>query len=60
MFEWIADNTANIVIITVLLAIVGLAVFSIIRRKKSGKSSCGCDCGNCPSSAYCHTKDRNT
>jgi hypothetical protein len=32
----------------ILLVIAGLALRSVIKSKKSGKSvSCGCDCGNC-------------
>ncbi len=31
----------------VLLVIVGLIVRSMVRDKKSGKSSCGGDCGHC-------------
>ena len=37
----------DIVIIAVLTAAVGLIVRSMVKDKKAGKSSCGCDCGNC-------------
>ena len=37
----------NVVIIAVLAVIVGLIVRGMIRDKKAGKSSCGCDCGAC-------------
>ncbi len=45
---------ATILISLVLLAIVGLAIASIIRDKKQGKSSCGGNCGHCPMSGSCH------
>ncbi|MBP5283666.1 MAG: FeoB-associated Cys-rich membrane protein [Treponema sp.] len=36
-----------------LLAVAG-AVFSIVRKKKSGKGSCGCGCSSC--SAACSSR----
>ena len=45
--EWIAANLGTIVVGLVLLIIVGLVVFKLVRDKKKGKSSCGCDCGSC-------------
>lgn len=40
----------NVVIIAVILAIVALAVFYIIKAKKSGKKCIGCpDSGSCGS-----------
>ena len=48
----------NIILILVLLLILGLAVYAVIKAKKSGKkcigcpesgcSSCSCGCGNKP------------
>lgn len=32
---------------SVLLLIVGAIVYSLIRAKKSGKSTCGGDCAHC-------------
>ena len=58
MLEWIAANAANIIISAALLVIVALAVISIVRRKKSGKGSCGCGCGNCPQSGYCNSAQK--
>ena len=53
MLTWLAANLANIVIIVVLAFVVGLAVRSMIRNKKAGKSSCGCDCASCASRGSC-------
>lgn len=37
----------------IVLAIVGLAIRSMVRDKKNGKSlQCGCDCKNC--GGHCH------
>lgn len=40
-------------VVGILLLVVGLAVFSMIRDKKNGKSlQCGCDCKKC--GGHCH------
>lgn len=57
MFAWIADNIANIVISLILALIVGLTIRKMILDKKSGKSSCGCDCGSC---GVCCTKQSDS
>ncbi len=38
---------ADILILAVLAAVVGLIVRGMIRDKKAGKSSCGGNCGDC-------------
>ena len=40
-------NTFDILIVILIAAAVALAVWRVIRNKKQGKSSCGCDCGHC-------------
>ena len=37
----------DIAIVVVLALVVGCILRSMIRDIKAGKSSCGCDCGNC-------------
>ena len=54
MFTWIANNIWTIVICVVLLAVIGLAVRSLVRDKKKGKSSCGCNCAHCAMAGACH------
>ena len=46
---------ANILIIAAVLGIVTLAIISMIRDKKAGKSSCGCGCANCAMAGKCHS-----
>lgn len=51
---------ADILITVGLVAVVGVAVFILIRNKKSGKTGCGCgcsDCSKCPSA--CKQKDES-
>jgi hypothetical protein len=43
-------------VLIILALIIGLIVFSMVKDKKQGKSSCSCggSCGCCPNSAACH------
>ena len=55
MFDLIASNLSTIVVgaaVAVLLLIVAVKMY---HDKKRGKSSCGCNCANCPSAGMCHT-----
>ena len=48
-------NHWDIIIIIALAIVVTLAVIKIIRNKKAGKSSCGCDCSSCAGcQMHCH------
>ncbi|WP_161874923.1 FeoB-associated Cys-rich membrane protein [Ihubacter sp. rT4E-8] len=42
-------NAATIIVLTVIVALAGLAIRSIVKNKKEGNacSSCGGDCGCC-------------
>ena len=56
MFQWIVSNIWTIIICTVLIAIVTAIIFSMVKKKKQGKSMV-CNCGNCkccPMSGSCH------
>ena len=59
MFEWIAENAATVIAASAVLICAGLAVFSLIKEKKSGKgcSSCG---GNCAACGMCRSGGKNT
>lgn len=47
MLQWISANIGNILITLFLILIVALCIFSIVRDKKRGKSSCGGSCAGC-------------
>ncbi|MBO4750613.1 MAG: FeoB-associated Cys-rich membrane protein [Lachnospiraceae bacterium] len=51
--EWIAENLGTILVCLVLIVITGAIVAYMIRNKKTGRSSCGCNCGSCPMSGTC-------
>ena len=54
MFDWIAQNLGTLLISAVLIAIVTSIIISLIRQKKSGNSSCGCNCAHCALHGQCH------
>ena len=54
MLAFLQSNYVTIITLIVVLALVGFALFSIIKNKKAGKSSCGCNCKGCPNAQYCH------
>ena len=56
MIHFILENLGTIIIAAVLLGVITLIVVSLIRKKKQGKSSCGCNCGHCAMSGSCHPK----
>ncbi len=56
MLDWFANNLATVLVSLALVAILGLIVFTTVRNKKKGKTSCGCGCKNCAMSESCHQK----
>lgn len=59
MVQWLTDNIGNIVVSLILIAIVVLVIRKMIKDKRQGKSSCGCNCGNCAMSGSCHAKNED-
>jgi hypothetical protein len=45
----------TVLVVAVIIAIIALAVFSIVRDKKKGKCSCGNSCSSCAMNGACHT-----
>ena len=54
MLQWIGANLGTILICLVLLAIVTFIIVHLVRQKKQGKSSCGCNCAHCAMHGSCH------
>ena len=54
MLEWLKDNLLTIAILLVLAAAVFAIVFSMIRSKRKGRTSCGGGCAHCPMAGKCH------
>ena len=53
MIAWLSANLINIALVAVLVLIVGLLLRGMIRDKKAGKSSCGCNCASCGACSGC-------
>lgn len=60
MAAWFAENGTTVAVVTVLILLFGAAVYSMIRRKKRGKSGCGCGCEHCAAREFCHTPPDET
>ena len=56
MLNWITANLSTIVISAILLAIVTSISLHLIRQKKQGRSSCGCNFAHCAMHGECHGK----
>ena len=54
MFAWIKANLATILICIGLIAIVVAIIVKLVKDKKRGKSSCGCNCAHCAMAGSCH------
>ena len=54
MLQWIGANLGTILICLALLAIVTFIIVHLVRQKKQGKSSCGCNCAHCAMHGSCH------
>ena len=60
MLGWLSANVGTIVVLAVLILIVALIIIGMVRNKKNGKSSCGCNCQGCSMSGSCHGNQNST
>ena len=58
MLNWIANNMATILISLGLLIIVFAIIVKLVKDKKKGKSSWGCNCAHCAMAGSCHNNGR--
>ena len=58
MFAWIAENIGTILITAALVLIVALIARKLIKDKKKGKRSCGCNCAHCAMAGSCHPQKK--
>ena len=56
MSQWFAENGGTLVVSVLLIALVTGVIVKMIRDRKKGKLSCGCDCGCCAMRDACHKK----
>lgn len=55
MLAWLTANLGTIIVCALVLVISALAVRSLIRGKKQGKSPCGCSCSGCAGCNSCQS-----
>ena len=60
MLALLRANLPTILIITGLILFFGLLVYSLIRDKKKGKSSCCGGCAGCAMAGKCHPQSNTT
>lgn len=53
MLSWLSQYLGTIIICLVLVVVFGLLLWSLIRDKKKGKSSCGGCCSSCAMGCHC-------
>ena len=56
MMTALAGNLGTILVLVILVVIIGSVVYTLIRKKREGKTSCGCGCSSCPSAGICHRR----
>lgn len=54
MFTFISENIGSLLVILGILLIVTLIVLANVRKKRSGRPTCGCGCKSCPMASKCH------
>ena len=56
MLQWICANLGTILICIALIVVIALIFRSLIRQRKQGKASCGCNCAHCAMHETCHSQ----
>ena len=56
MSDFLSANLGTIIVLLILIVAVFFIVRGMLKDRKKGKSSCGCDCGHCAMSGTCHGK----
>ena len=55
MINWLISQMSTIIVLLLLAAIVAAIISSMIKDRRNGRSSCGCNCGSCPMHDKCHS-----
>ena len=54
MLKMITDNLGTIIVSLILILIVAAIIAGMVKKRKQGKSTCGCGCANCAMKGMCH------
>jgi len=57
---WFVENLGTIIVCMILVAVVGFILYNMIKRKRKGMSSCGCNCSTCPAGGTCHGNEKKS
>ena len=58
MLQWLANYWVTLTIALVLAAVVTLIVVKLVKDRKRGKTSCGCNCAHCAMADSCHSNKK--
>lgn len=53
MLAWINANWVTLVALAAVAGIIALAVITLVKERKKGKSACGGKCASCPYGGSC-------
>ena len=53
--EWFMQNIGTLIVLLAVAFASGFAVYSMLKDKKAGTSSCGSSCSCCPMAGKCHS-----
>ena len=56
MLNWVTANLSTIIVSAILLAIIIAISTYLIRQRKRGRNSSGCNCAHCAMHGTCHSK----
>lgn len=48
MFDILVNNLPTLVVGAAVVALITFVAVKMIRDKRKGKGTCGCNCANCP------------
>lgn len=54
MLVWLTQNLGTVLISLGLLLIVLAVLGKLVRDRRRGKTSCGCNCAHCAMAGSCH------
>ena len=53
-------NLPTALVLAVVILIAGAIIYKLVKDKKKGKSSCGCNCAHCAMAGSCHNQGKKT
>ena len=51
-------NLSTALVLAVVILIAGAIIYKLVKDKKKGKSSCGCNCAHCAMAGSCHSANQ--